>query len=489
MKVNKAPGVDGLVPLILVKTACVVCKPITGIFQASLRTGIVPVDWRRANVTAIFKQGKRDVPGNYRPVSLTCQICKIMESIIKDKIVEHLDHLDLIKKSQHGFTKHKSCLTNLLEFLQFTCNQVDSGNAVDVVYLDFQKAFDKIPHKRLMMKVEAYGMVGNISQWISNWLRGREQRVVLNQNCSAWSNVISGVPQGSVLGPVLFIIYINDIDCSVINKLSKFADDTKVYSVVASQEQVTQLQLDLVNLFKWSQDWQMLFNLEKCKVMHFGKRNVKTVYSLGGTELKEVTQEKDLGIIVQNDLKVSQQCVKATKTGNQVLGMINRTFKFKSSDVILQLYKSLVRPHLEYCIQAWRPHLQKDINMLENVQKRMIRMFDSSDNLYVDKLGALGITALETRRLRGDLIEVFKIVKGFDIVDVHDFFTVSDTALRGHEFKLYKHRFNIDIGKFSFANRVINEWNALTPDIVACNTVDQFKNKIDHYLRLCRGFI
>ena len=489
LKANKAAGVDGIVPEILVKTADVICKPLGCIFNESLNTGYIPLDWRRANVTAIFKQGQRDNPSNYRPISLTCQVCKVLESIIKDKISEHLEKFKLIKASQHGFMKNKSCLTNLLEFLHFVANQVDSGEAVDVIYLDFQKAFDKIPHKRLMMKVEAYGVRGSISRWITNWLSDREQRVILKQSSSNWSPVISGVPQGSVLGPLLFIMYINDIDSTVVSRLLKFADDTKVFSAVSSQIEIDQLRTDLQTLYKWSQDWQMLFNIDKCKIMHFGRNNGKVRYEIGEQQLDEVTLEKDLGVLVQDDLKVSQQCIKAVKTANRILGMIHRTFKYKCKEIVIKLYKSLVRPHLEYCIQAWRPHLQKDINLLENVQKRVVNMMGLKNGSYEEKLREMGFTTLETRRVRGDLIETFKIFKGFDKLNVHDFFTVSTGTLRGHVFKVFKCRFNTDVGKYSFCNRVVNEWNLLSQDIVACDTLEQFKTKLDHHLRYRRGFI
>jgi hypothetical protein len=377
-----------------------------------------------------------------------------------------------------------------LEFLHFTSEYVDNGEPVDVIYLDFQKAFDKVPHKRLMMKLNAYGVKGAVATWIQNWLDNREQRVVLNQSVSEWTKVLSGVPQGSVLGPLLFIVYINDIDKSVLSKLSKFADDTKVFSTVSTKAEIEKLRLDLRNLFKWSEDWQMLFNVEKCKIMHFGKNNVKADYSMNGKILEVVNEERDLGVIVQDDLKVSQQCVKVVKTANKVLGMISRTFVCRSKDVILQLYKSLVRPHLEYCIQAWRPHLQKDIKLIESVQKRATKMVDSLKSCsYDERLRKLNLTSLETRRLRGDLIEVFKMFKGFDDVNVHDYFTMGNSSLRGHSLKLFKSRFVSDCDKFSFANQVVNEWNLLTDDIVACDTLVKFKIKLDHYLKHSRGLL
>ena len=489
LQVNKAAGVDGIVPEILLKAANAICKPLTNIFNASIQSGYVPIDWRRANVTAIFKQGARDNPGNYRPVSLTCIACKIVESIVKQEIEWFLVKHNLIKSSQHGFMKNKSCLTNLLEFLHFVTNEVDSGDAVDVIYLDFQKAFDKVPHKRLLLKLEAYHVTGHVSKWISSWLNGREQRVMLNGNMSEWSSVISGVPQGSVLGPLLFTVYINDIDSAVVSKLSKFADDTKMFNTVSRQGNSATLQSDLTNLFHWSTEWQMLFNLNKCKVVHFGKQDVKASYSIGGVVLDAVDCEKDLGVMVQSDLKVSQQCVKVVKTANKVLGMISRSFQYRTRPVILRLYKALVRPHLEYCVQAWRPHLQKDINLLENVQKRVAKMLGVNKNRYYEKISDLGLTTLETRRLRGDLIVVFKMFKGMLDVNVHDFFTVSHASSRGHSCKLFKERFLTDFGKFSFGNRVVNEWNLLTQDLVDCSTVEQFKIKVDHHLRYGRGFI
>ena len=240
---------------------------------------------------------------------------------------------------------------------------------VDAIYLDFQKAFDKVPHRRLVTKLQGYGVGPFVTSWISNWLSNRSQRVVLNGSSSTWKNVKSGVPQGSVLGPLLCVIYINDIDDCIVNKLSKFADDTKLLGVVSNAEQIDSLRKDLCNLYSWSQDWLMLFNVEKCHVIHFGSSNMKASYVLNGETLSVATEERDLGIIVSSDLKVAKQCAKSISTANRVLGMISRTITNKSKQIILNLYKSLVRPHLEYCIQAWRPHLQKDIDLLERVQR------------------------------------------------------------------------------------------------------------------------
>jgi len=269
----------------------------------------------------------------------------------------------------------------------------------------------------------------------------------------------------------------------------KFADDTKVCGIARTQEEVDNLHKDILNLCQWSDDWLMLFNVDKCKVIHFGHGNKGARYTMNGKELDSVLEEKDLGVIIQHDLKWGRQCAKAASTGNRVLGMITRSFTFKSRDIILQLYKSLVRPHLEYCVQAWRPHLIKDIDLLERVQKRALRLIPESKGLeYEVILRKLGLTTLETRRLRGDLIEVFKIIKGFEDIDKDIFFKCSHTELRGHSLKLYKTGCNLDCKKYGFAHRVVNPWNALPQVVIACDTVNSFKANLDKYL-VGRGFI
>lgn len=489
LKVGKAPGIDGIVPIVLVECADVLCKPLCIIYKLTLKEGKVPKDWKRANVTAIFKKGSKEVAGNYRPISLTSHICKVLEALIRDVVVDHIQRYKLINESQHGFVKGRSCLTNLLSFFEDITALVDKGEPVDVIYLDFQKAFDKVPHRRLMKKVYAMGIRGEIYNWIEDWLKERKQRVCQASFSSIWAEVLSGVPQGSVLGPLLFLIYINDIDNGIASRILKFADDTKLYRQVGTEEDIVKLRIDLERLVEWSSEWLMLFNTDKCKVMHIGFGNKKANYMMEDVQLQEVQEEMDLGVLVQDNLKCAQQCAKVVGKSNRVLGMIKRTFKNFSRDVVLKLYKCLIRPRLEYAVQAWRPHLCKDIELIEGVQRRATKLVVGTRDMgYEERLKLLDMTSLETRRMRGDLIEVFKLLKGYEDIDVQKFFAKAEGCTRGHVLKLVKPRCRLDCRKYFFSHRVIDLWNKLPENVVACNTVNSFKHKVDIYLT-GQGFI
>ena len=297
LKANSAPGPDGITPRLLQELVEEVATPLSHIFTKSMAEGIVPEDWRIANVTPIFKKGQKASTGNYRPVSLTSVPGKIMEHVIKESLQSHLTRNSLIRKTQHGFMQNKSCTTNLLEFLETATKLVDEGKSLDIIYLDFAKAFDLVPRLRLIEKLKAHGVGGGLLKWISAWLSDRKQRVVLNGKASSWVRVTSGVPQGSILGPILFAIFINDLDVNVANKvdlLSKFADDTKVGHAVVTVEDSNVLQAALDTLCAWADKWQMRFNVDKCHVIHAGKNNKEFMHYMNGVQLAVSEQEKDI---------------------------------------------------------------------------------------------------------------------------------------------------------------------------------------------------
>ena len=406
MKDNKSPGVDGIRPKLLMETVEQISIPLARVFNLSLKEGVVPFEWKEANIIPLFKKGSRNKSENYRPVSLTSVICKLLERLIKDHMVDFLVKHKLLNSSQHGFLKARSCLTNMLCFLEEITKWIDVGLPVDIIYLDFQKAFDKVPHQRLLLKLKAHGIGDSITDWIEQWLTDRRQRVVVDGEVSNWKSV--------------------------------FADDTKLFRKVNTDGDKQHLQNDLDRLVKWTEKWQMLLNFGKCKCLHTGHRNLNVNYKMGDTVLGTTVKEKDLGVTISTDMKVSEQCGIAASKGNQILGLIRRNITYKEKKLIIPLYKAIVRPHLEYCIQAWRPYCKKDIDMLERIQRRATKMIPELRDLsYEERLKECGLTTLETRRLRGDQIEVFKIFNGYENIDRNMFFSLKkDSRTREHEVKL-----------------------------------------------------
>ena len=489
LKCSSSSGPDNISSRFLQNHVDSLVTPLSIIFSKSLESGIVPQDWRDANVTPIFKKGAKNSTDNYRPVSLTSIPCKIMESIMKDAVIDYLLRYQLINPSQHGFMPNKSCATNLLQFLEKITDLFDNSIPVDVVFLDFSKAFDKVPHKRLLAKMESLGIRGNLLRWTESWLKDRKQRTVLNGTCSNWSRVISGVPQGSVLGPLLFVIFINDIDNFTrnITIMLKFADDTKLGNVASGTVDCENLQQTINDLLVWADTWCMKFNTAKCKVIHLGRSNANHIYNMNGIDLQSIDKERDIGVLMSASLKPSLQCSQAANRASAILKQITRAFMYRDRKVFLLLYKQFVRCHLEFAIPAWSPWLVQDIETLERVQKRAVNFIVGlTGKTYEEKLIELNMTSLAERRKKFDLIQTFKILNGHDRVDASIWFnTVGDNANRLTRNTVYSKnlvatRSRTDIRKNFFSNRVVNLWNSLPTDVKNARTVKIFKARLEN---------
>ena len=484
---NKSQGPDGINGRILKELANEISPILETMYNKSISEGHLPYQWKEAHVIALFKKGSKRAPNNYRPVSLTAICCKMLERLTRDYIVGILEAQGLIHKDQHAYRQGRSCCTQLLELMEMWTRWLDKGLPWDAIYTDFSKAFDSVPHERLLKKAEAYGIRGNLLNWIRSFLSDRKQRVVLGGKLSSWQDVTSGIPQGSVLGPILFTIFINDMPDQVESFMKLFADDAKIFKAIESFDDISLIQDDLNKLLLWSDRWQLPLNLSKCKGIHYGKKNPNHNYTLGNQPLNIDNEEMDVGVLFDPTLKFSNHISKMISKGNQRVGLIKRTFSRLNINSFKLLYKSLVRPILEYCSVIWFPLNKTDAIEIEKVQRRATKLVSGiREKDYTDRLKILNLHTLTYRRQRTDILQVFRILKQIDKIPIDQFFTINQNANRGHSFQLVKPRAVDRMRLHSFSHRIINLWNALPESAVQClniekneNALNKFKNEIE----------
>lgn len=491
LKTDSSPGPDLLHPRVLAETASTIHDAASCLFQKSLDTGTLPQAWKLGNIVPIFKKGDKQEAGNYRPVSLTSVLCKTMESLIRDALLSHFTMNNLLSNNQHGFRPKRSCDTQLLEVLEEWTQSLEHKVPIDSVYLDFRKAFDAVPHERLLKKLEGYGVHGQLLQWIRSFLTGRQQRVMVGSSVSEWVPVTSGVPQGSVLGPLLFLAFINDLPDVVQSRMKIFADDTKLYRCIDSQNAQGSLQNDIRAVCEWSDRWQLPFNSGKCAVLHLGNRNASHVYALKDDPVRASAEERDLGIVVDSNLKFKQQARTAVAKANRILAVIRRSFVNINLHTLPGLYKTLVRPILEYANSVWGPWNREDQKLIERVQRRATRMVPTLRHReYVERLQALHLPSLYYRRRRGDMIRVYQLFNGGVDQDFQQFFTLDhNTRTRGHKWKILKPLATSRVRRNAFAIRVVSDWNGLPSSVVEASSVNHFKNKLDTHWAHLRHFV
>ena len=374
-----------------------VSKCLAYIFKASLSSSELPHEWKLAHVTPLHKRGPSDQPNNYRPISLTSISCKLLEHIVLHNINIALDKV--LHNGQHGFRRGLSCETQLCATYHDISRNVDNGHTIHSVIMDFAKAFDKVPHQLLMQKLsEVPDINKEVLHWIHNFLLERKQRVVVKGKASAELPVTSGVPQGSVLGPTMFLVYINDLPKHINCNISLFADDTLIYQVVDNVTDKQNFQTNIASLHAWADTWGMSFNTNKCSVMVFNQSQASPdpKYLLGNTPLEVVQQSKYLGVLLQSDLRFTNHISEKVSKANRQLGMIKRALYNAPSSAKLLAYTSLCRPVVEYAAPVWDPYLECLSHDIEKVQQKAIRFIsnlkgrdsvtDARDKLSLDTL-------------------------------------------------------------------------------------------------------
>ncbi|KAK3087114.1 hypothetical protein FSP39_001879 [Pinctada imbricata] len=481
---HKASGPDKINGRVLKELKEHVAPILTFIFTKSLNTGETPKDWKQANIAPAYKKGDKYKAINYRPISLTCICCKLMEHIITSNIMTHLEQHNILYNLQHGFRKSRSCETQLIDFIQELSTTNDKNIQTDLIIMDFAKAFDKVPHQRLLYKLDFYGIEQNTLNWIKSFLTDRTQTVVINGTQSISVPVTSGVPQGTVLGPILFLIYINDFpEYLTYSKLRLFADDSIIYKDIHEQDDCDKLQHDLDAAAKWESDWLMAFHPDKCTKLTISHKKQKYThhYILHNHILESVDHAKYLGITLQSDLKWNTHYDNIISNANKTLGFLKRNLQTSNTEIKSRAYQALIRPKLEYSCTVWDPHTSQYKQKIEMTQRRSARyVYNNYHNTssVTNMINTLHWPTLAERRLKTRLIMFYKIVHCLVAIP-SDILIPTDTRTRQHHTQTYRHiRANKETYKWSFFPHTVIQWNLLPNAIVTSPTVDSFREQL-----------
>jgi hypothetical protein len=488
LKPSLAGGPDKLPPLFFKKLAEVLTSPLTELFNILFSIGELPAIWKYALVTPIFKKGSASKVENYRPISLTCVACKVFETIVKTQLQDYLQRNDLLHKAQHGFLSGHSTCTNLLESLNDWTLNVRNGACTRVAFIDFARAFDSVTHSKLLLKLISYGITGKLIKVMKSFLSGRSQCVAIEGEMSENIIISSGVPQGSVLGPLLFILYINDLVDVLPDKVVSrfFADDAKLYTDVTTGDDVDELQFSIDHLTSWASTWQLGISFMKCSTIDLGNKNKVDTFcenSIEGNCLEGCNEIIDLGVKLDSSLTFTPHINQIVSKARQRIFLLFRAFRTRDTKLMLLGYKSYILPLFDYCSQIWSPRQLSNISALESVQRLFTRRLpDLKGMAYAERLNVLNIPSLELRRLRADLIFCYKILHGQVAGSPENYgLTILNGSTRGHDMKLYHEHARVDARRNFFSFRISDAWNSLPYDVVHSHSVVAFK----YSLRKC----
>ncbi|KAK4471065.1 hypothetical protein MN116_000576, partial [Schistosoma mekongi] len=483
LKYSNTEGPDGIPASILKRGDENLHLLLLKLFTISLSTACYPTIWKTTYIIPKLKSGPVANVENYRPINLTSVISRVMEKVVKVEVSQYLQKHNLISTSQHGFLKTRSCDTCLLDYLNDITTQRDRGMVVSTVFLDFKKALDKVPHYKLLHKLKSFGIKDPLHSWLSSFITGRSQVVKYNDHLSSPKLITSGVVQGSVLGPLLFLMYINDI-CEVIHfgRPYLYADDLKIvysFKPSASNEGTSDIQKDLDNLSIWSQKWQLPFNHSKCGIMQFGKYDVQQKLYLNECKIQTLSSVCDLGICYSKSLKFTEHVSSIISKSRRRIGFILRNFY--TMEAKLAIYRMCVRPTLEYCSLVFSNMNYTDTIRIENLQRTFTRRLleYNCNKTYVQRCKSLSLEPLWRRRLKTNLIYFHKIIHGLSF---STFYPSWKTALKYNLRNLVRTLYTEKCKHKSRNNFFITLhsllWNRLPLSIRSCDNLPKFKRMI-----------
>ena len=491
LKYDTSMGPDGIHPRLLKHCSGPLSHILCHIFNLSMLTGVVPDLWKISHVTPIFKKGSRSNANDHRPVSLSSLPCKIDERIIANALsafcLEHdvtkrtkTNEQNVLSEYQFGFVKGRSVEDSLLLTYDYIARSIDDGLQCDLILFDFSKAFDKVSHPILLTKLRSLGITGYLLDWLTNFLTNRFMTTRIAGITGTPREVLSGVPQGSVLGPLLFIIFINFITEGCGSRFSIFADDLKMYTVASNLQECLALQDDINRLYINACNHLVLFNASKCAHLHFpASKTPLHQYDLNGAIIATTDSARDLGVIVDKELKFHKHVnVTYGKAHGLASNLLSHTSN-RSPAFMNELYISHIRPLVTFASPVWNTGYLGDERKLEGVQRRWTReIFGLSNLQYFDRLQALNMCSIKGRLLRADLILCWKIFHGQCHITPEQLFTMSSSSTRRHAFKIFKPRIRTEVRRRSFSYRIITPWNNLPSDVVSASSLTQFKTRL-----------